>query len=134
MFLKLNQSRNRKKQNVSGEFLQKPKMHFFGGPKWYVLKVKFQICIFAYDQLPIFVSIFLFNHSTLTGQWKRETNLVYRCNVFMYFAQFTLSWPGMQILLVYVIYYVPTTSRLLIKLGPMFAHCSAVITLQLTSC
>ena len=86
MFLKLNQRRNRKKQNVSGEFLQKPKMHFFGGPKWYVLKVKFQICISAYDQLPIFVSIFLFNHSTLTGQWKRETNLVYRCIVFMYFC------------------------------------------------
>ena len=71
---------------MSGEFLQKPKMHFFGGPKWYVLKVKFQICISAYDQLPIFVSIFLFNHSTLTGQWKRETNLVYRCIVFMYFC------------------------------------------------
>ena len=28
-------------------FLQKPKIHFFGGPKWYFLKVKFQICISA---------------------------------------------------------------------------------------
>ena len=47
LFLKLNQSRNTKK-NLFGGFLQKPKMHFFGGPKWYFLKVKFKICISAF--------------------------------------------------------------------------------------
>ena len=31
-----------------GGFLRRPKMHFFGGPKWYFLKVKFQICISAF--------------------------------------------------------------------------------------
>ena len=31
-----------------GGFLQKPKTHFYGGPKWYFLKVKFHICISAF--------------------------------------------------------------------------------------
>ena len=44
LFLKLNQSQNRKKKFVLGGFLQKPKVHFFEGPKWYFLKVKLQIC------------------------------------------------------------------------------------------
>ena len=43
-----------------GGFLQKPKPHFFGGLKWYFLKVKFQICISAFvlyvkgSSMPIF--------------------------------------------------------------------------------
>ena len=47
LFLKQNQSRNKKKIFFWG-FLQKPKTHFFGGPKWYFLKVKFQICTSAF--------------------------------------------------------------------------------------
>ena len=31
-----------------GGFLQKPKTPFFGGPKWYFLKVKLQICVSAF--------------------------------------------------------------------------------------
>ena len=50
LFLKLNQSRNSKKVLffLGGGFLQKPKTHFFWGPKWYFLKFKFQICISAF--------------------------------------------------------------------------------------
>ena len=33
---------------ISGGFLKKLKMLFFSGPKWYFLKVKFQICISAF--------------------------------------------------------------------------------------
>ena len=48
LFLKLNQSWNTKTKFFWVGFLQKPKTHFFGGPKWYFLKVKFQICISAF--------------------------------------------------------------------------------------
>ena len=48
LFFKLNQSRNTKKIFFWWVFYLKPKMHFFGGPKWYFLKVKFQIFIYAF--------------------------------------------------------------------------------------
>ena len=41
-------SKPKHEENVFGGFLQKPKTHFFGGPKWYFLKVKFQICTSAF--------------------------------------------------------------------------------------
>ena len=47
LFLKLYQSRNTKK-NFWGGFSSKTKAHFFVGPQWYFLKVKFQICISAF--------------------------------------------------------------------------------------
>ena len=37
-----------KEKFVCGGFLQKPKTHFFWGPKWYFLKTKFQICVSAF--------------------------------------------------------------------------------------
>ena len=47
LFLKLNQSRNTKKQFFWGVFLQKPKTRFFEGENKIVLKLKFQIRISA---------------------------------------------------------------------------------------
>ena len=37
-----------KEKNFCGGFLLKPKTHFFEGPKWYFLKINFQICISAF--------------------------------------------------------------------------------------
>ena len=37
-----------KEKNFGGSFLQILKSHFFGGPKRYFLKVKFNICISAF--------------------------------------------------------------------------------------
>ena len=47
LFSKLNQSRNSKKIFLGG-FSSKTKNPVFGGPKWYFLKFKFQICISAF--------------------------------------------------------------------------------------
>ena len=37
-----------KENNFCRGFLLKPKTHFFEGPKWYFLKINFQICISAF--------------------------------------------------------------------------------------
>ena len=48
-----------KEKQFFGGFLQKPKMHFLGGPKWYFLKVKFVVLrLFFYvkgSYMPIFI-------------------------------------------------------------------------------
>ena len=48
LFLKPNQSQNRKEKFFLTVFIQKPKTRFFGGQNKIVFKLKFQICIFAF--------------------------------------------------------------------------------------
>ena len=58
-------------------FLQKPKTHFCGGPKWYFLKVKFQICISGvvlYCKRTLHANvhkkILIFGPPGIFGKWK----------------------------------------------------------------